>query len=413
MRIPPVRFVTAPDGVRLAYAVYGNGPPLVWAAHWLTHLEYAWESPVWRHMVEFFARHFTVVRYDQRGCGLSDWTDKNLDLETWVSDLGVIVDALGIERFDLFGLSQGGPISIEYAVRHPERVRNLILCGTFPSGKFIPEAQVDALERLMETGWGQSNPAFRQLFTSLFIPNATEEQHNWFNELQRKSTSPALAAKLYRAFQTLDVAARLPLVTRPTLVLHSEGDAAIPFSLGRALAADIPNARLVPLADDNHITLESSPAWRVFCREITAFAGVTEAPSAPPDAEHDVLPAPASPAPTAAVAAAEDSNGTYRFGRCVLDARARELRRDGKIVPIEHRAFDMLVYLIEHHDRAVAKDELQDAIWPRMILTESALTRCVMKARRAIGDDSQRQSIIKTVHGHGYRFVAPLDRGGA
>ena len=408
MRTPPVRFVTASDGVRLAYAIHGTGPPLVWAAHWLTHLEYAWESPVWRHMVEFFARHFTVVCYDERGCGLSDWTDKNLDLDTWVSDL---VDALGIERFDLFGLSQGGPISIEYAVRQPERVRNLILCGTFPSGKFIPDAQIDALERLMETGWGQSNPAFRQLFTSLFIPNATEEQRDWFNELQRKSTSPALAAKLYRAFQKLDVTARLPLVTQPTLVLHSRGDAAIPFTLGRALAASIPNARLVPLADDNHITLESSPAWPMFCREITAFTGVDEPAMA--GSNDDISPAPAPAASPSATAAAPGSNGTYRFGRCVLDAGARELRRDGKIVPIEHRAFDMLLYLIEHHDRAVAKDELQEAIWPRMILTESALTRCVMKARRAIGDDSQRQSIIKTVHGHGYRFVAPLEGAGA
>ena len=416
MRTPPVRFVTAPDGVRLAYAVYGEGPPLVWAAHWLTHLDYAWESPVWRHMVEFFARHFTVVRYDERGCGLSDRTDQNLDLDTWVGDLGVIVDSLGIEKFDLFGLSQGGPISIEYAVRHPERVRRLILCGTFPSGAFIPSAQREALERLIETGWGQSNPAFRQLFTSLFIPNATEEQRNWFNELQRRSTSPDLAAKLYRAFETLDVRERLPLVTQPTLVLHSKGDAAIPFALGRTIAAGIPNARLVPLGDDNHITLESSPAWPVFCREITEFTGVAEA-AVPGDEPENAGARPSSDASpssasaetsTAVTSGPSDSNGTYRFARCVLDGRARELWRDGKLVPIEHRAFDMLLYLVEHRDRAVSKDELQEAIWPRMILTESALTRCVMKARRAVGDDSQRQKIIKTLHGHGYRFVAPL-----
>ncbi|HEX6997193.1 MAG TPA: alpha/beta fold hydrolase [Gammaproteobacteria bacterium] len=403
MRTPPVRFATAPDGVRLAYAVYGDGPPLVWTAHWLTHLDYAWESPVWRHIVEFFARHFTVVRYDERGSGLSDWTDQNLDLDTWVGDLGVIVDSLEIEQFDLFGLSQGGPISVEYAVRHPERVRRLILCGTFPSGAFIPSEQRQALERLIEAGWGQSNPAFRQLFTSLFIPNATEEQHNWFNELQRRSTSPELAAKLYRAFQTLDVRDRLPLVTQPTLVLHSKGDAAIPFALGRALAASIPNARLVPLDDDNHITLESSPAWPVFCREIMAFTGVGDLT----ESEGDTEPL-AAAEPAARAAASATPNGIYRFGRCVLDSRARELRRDGQLVPIEHRAFDMLLYLIEHRDRAVSKDDLQENIWPRMILTESALTRCVMKARRAVGDDSQRQGIIKTVHGHGYRFVAPI-----
>src|SRR5690606_13634936 len=275
MQPPRVSFVTAPDGVRLAYAVYGNGPPLVWAAHWLTHLEYAWESPVWR-QVEFFASHFTVVRYDERGTGLSDWTGKNLDLDAWVGVLAVIVDSLGLERFDLFGLSQGGPISVEYAVRHPERVRNLILCGSFASGAFIPNAQREALERLIELGWGQSNPAFRQLFTSMFIPSATEEQRHWFNELQRMSTSPALAAKLYHAFQELAVIDSLPLVTQRTLVLQFKDDAASPCTGGRALAAGIPGARLVPLAGDSHIPLESSPAWPVFCREIVEFIGAGE-----------------------------------------------------------------------------------------------------------------------------------------
>jgi pimeloyl-ACP methyl ester carboxylesterase/DNA-binding winged helix-turn-helix (wHTH) protein len=397
MSSPPVRFVTAPDGVRLAYAVYGQGPPLVWAAHWLSHLEYAWQSPVWRHIVEFFARHFTVIRYDERGCGLSDWTDKNLGLETWVSDLGIIADTLKLEKFDLLGISQGGPIAIEYAVRHPERVRKLILCGSFSKGAFIPLAQSEALGKLIELGWGQDNPAFRQLFTSLFIPDATEEQRNWFNELQKRSTSPVLAAKLYRAIQTLDVSDRLALVSHPTLVLHSSGDAAIPFSVGRALAAGIPHARLVPLAGDNHLTLETTPGWPVFRREVAAFAEFAEAET--DDTEPTDAPAPAE---------TPEAGGKYLFGRCKLDSRSRELWRDGQAVPIEHRAFDMLLYLLEHRDRAISKDELQEAIWPRMILTESALTRCVMKVRRAVGDDPQRQSIIKTIHGHGYRFVAPL-----
>ena len=146
---------------------------------------------MWKHTVEFFTKHFTVVRYDERGCGLSDWTSQGLDLDTWVGDLGLIVDTLGLESFDLLGMSQGGPVAIEYAVRHPERVRHLILAGTFSSGDFIPEAQKDALGKLMELHWGSSNPAFRQIFTSQFIPDATEEQRNWFNELQAKSTSPA------------------------------------------------------------------------------------------------------------------------------------------------------------------------------------------------------------------------------
>jgi pimeloyl-ACP methyl ester carboxylesterase/DNA-binding winged helix-turn-helix (wHTH) protein len=393
MTSPPVRFVTARDGTQLAYAVYGNGPPLVWAAHWLTHLEFAWESPVWRHMVEFFARNFTVIRYDERGCGLSDWTDRGFDLDTWVGDLGVVVDALGIEQFDLLGISQGGPIAIEYAVRHAERVRRLVLVGSFASGTFISREQRAALVQLIENGWGQSNPAFRQLFTSLFIPDATEEQRSWFNELQRKSTSPQIAAQLFRSFEALDVTARLPHVRQPTLVLHSRGDAAIPFSCGRTLAAGIPHARLVPLADDNHLTLATSASWEVFCREVAKFAGVD-------DRSRQAI-AEASPAVPSA-------GGAYRFGRYMLDRRSRELRRDRDIVPIEHRVFDMLLYLVEHRDRAVSKDELQEAVWPRMILTESALTRCVMKARRAVGDDSERQAVIRTIHGHGYRFVAPL-----
>jgi pimeloyl-ACP methyl ester carboxylesterase/DNA-binding winged helix-turn-helix (wHTH) protein len=390
MPLPPIRFVKSKDGTQLAYATYGEGPPLVWAAHWLTHLELDWESPVWKHMVEFLTRHHTVVRYDERGCGLSDWTDQGFGLDTWAEDLAAIVDVLGLERFDLLGISQGGPIAIEYAVRNPDRVRNLILVGTFPCGAFIPDAQVEALGALMEVGWGSSNPAFRQIFTSLFAPDATEEQRDWFNELQARSTQPHIAAKLFRAFQTLDVRDKLAHVKAPTLVLHSRGDAAIPFSAGRAVAAGIPKARLVPLEGDNHLPLETSPGWPVFCREVAAFIGL----------ERESADAEPTPAPAL--------NGAYRFARCTLDPRSRELSRHGRLVPIEHRAFDLLLYLIVHRDHAVSKDELQEAIWPRMILTESALTRCVMKARRAVGDDPQRQQIIKTIHGHGYRFVAPL-----
>jgi pimeloyl-ACP methyl ester carboxylesterase/DNA-binding winged helix-turn-helix (wHTH) protein len=417
MQPPPVRFVTAPDGVRLAYAVSGSGPPLVWAAHWLTHLEFAWESPVWKHTVEFFTRHFTVVRYDERGCGLSDWTDEGMNLDAWVGDLATIVDTLGLERFDLLGMSQGGPIAIDYTVRHPERVRNLILAGSFPSGDFIPDSQKEALGALMELHWGASNPAYRQIFTSQFIPNATEEQRNWFNDLQAKSTSPALAGKLYRALQKLDVRDKLALIRAPTLVLHSRGDAAIPFASGRALASGIPSARLVPLDDGNHLPYELSPSWPVFCREILEFTGADDArakalagaaPTKQPTAAAEPVRAGSTPAGSHAAAAPQ---GIYRFGRCMLDSRSRELRRDGRAVPVEHRAFDLLLYLIEHRERAVSKDELQNAVWPGMILTESALTRCVMKARRAAGDDPSRQEVIKTIHGHGYRFVATLEVG--
>jgi len=395
MTLPPVRFVTAPDGVNLAYAVYGKGPALVWVANWLTHLELDWVSPVWRHWIEFLTRHHTVIRYDERGCGLSDWTDQGFNLETWVGDLGAVIDAVGLERFSLLGLSQGGPMGIEYAVRHPERVERLILFGTYPSGDFLPDRQREALGALIETGWGSSNPVFRQLFTSLFIPDASEEQRDWFNGLQAKSTTPAIAAKLMMAFRQLNVRERLPLVTTPTMVVHSRRDAAIPFAAGRAVAAGIPHSQFVPLESNNHIPLESDPGWAVFCREFLAFTGADGAGVA-------------TPVSAERTAAPRGDGASYRFGRCRLNPRLRELARDDQIVPIEHRAFDMLVYLVEHRDRAISKDELQEAIWPRMILTESALTRCVMKVRRAVGDDPQRQYVVKTIHGHGYRFVAPL-----
>ncbi len=392
MTLPPVRFVTAGDGVRLAYAVYGQGRPLIWVANWLTHLELDWESPVWRHWVEFFTQHCLLVRYDERGCGLSDWTQSGFDLATWVSDLEAVIDAVGIDEFDLLGVSQGAPIAIEYAARHPQRVKHLVLFGGFPDGSFLPTPQVRAMSELIDTAWGSGNPIFRQLFTSLFIPGANEEQRDWFNLLQANSTKPAIAAALMRAFTHLDVRHRLADLVTPTLVVHARRDAAIPFRAGRALAAAIPHARFAPLDSDNHIPLESDPGWDEFRRVFLEFMEIEAAERAE----------------DAVGAAALPRGVSYRFGRCVLDLRSRELRRDAELVPIEQRAFNLLQYLIEHRDRAVSKDELQEAVWPRMILTESALTRCVMKVRRAVGDDPQRQAVIKTIHGHGYRFVAPV-----
>jgi pimeloyl-ACP methyl ester carboxylesterase/DNA-binding winged helix-turn-helix (wHTH) protein len=387
--LPPVRFVTVNDGVSLAYTTYGEGPALVWVANWLTHLELDWSSPVWSHWVEFFTRHHRLVRYDERGCGLSDWVDRGLDLDTWVEDLAAVIEAVGLERFDLLGISQGGPIAIEYAVRHPERVARLVLIGTYPSGNFLPDRERQALDALIESSWGSDNLAFRQLFTSLFIPDASPEQQQWFNLLQAKSTRPAIAAKLMSAFRQLDVRARLGEVRAPALVLHARGDAVVPFAAGRAVAAGIPDARFVPLESDNHIPLANTAAWAAFRREFNAFTGVGSAEASEPIA-----------APT--------DGACYRFGRCLLNARSRELFRDDSPVAVERRALDMLLYLIENRDRAVSKDELQAAIWPRMILQESALTRCVMKVRRAVGDDREHQQIIRTIHGHGYRFVAPL-----
>jgi DNA-binding winged helix-turn-helix (wHTH) protein len=230
------------------------------------------------------------------------------------------------------------------------------------------------------------------------MPDATEEQIAWFSELQRRTTRPDIAALIMESAGNIDVVDRLPLVKAPTLVLHPRDDVIVPFDQGRIIAAGIPHAQFVALDSANHLLVEDEPAWQRFQSAVGAFLGWDVTPSTV--REQTLGPG--------ALPHTEAPSDLYRFNGCELNARSRELLRDGRVVPVEQRAFNMLVYLIEHRDRAVSKDELQEAIWPRMILTESALTRCVMKARRAVGDDPDRQNVIKTLHGHGYRFVAPL-----
>ncbi len=391
-----IRFVTTPDDVRLAYAVSGSGPPLLKTANWMNHLEYDWESPVWRHWFRLFSAHHTLYRYDVRGTGLSDHVDTNISFDRQVSDLELVVDAAGVEQFALLGISQGAAVAIEYAARHPERVTQLVIHGGFAIGweGRGPETVRTgrAMLELVRIGWAQETPAYRRMFAELFIPGANAEQVAWFGELQRRSTSPHIAALILEASGKIDVRQRMALVKAPTLVLHPSGDVVVPFNYGRMIAAGIPGSKFVALESDRHLITEDEPAWERFRTAVADFLGwqarETEG---------------AAPAKGPA-----DAADVYDFSRCRLDARSRELMRDGKLVPIEQRAFNLLLYLVEHRDRAVSKDELQEAVWPRMILTESALTRCVMKVRRAVGDDPQRQSVIKTLHGHGYRFVAPV-----
>jgi class 3 adenylate cyclase/pimeloyl-ACP methyl ester carboxylesterase len=271
-----IRFCMAPDGTQIAYATVGQGPPLVKAANWLNHLEYDWESPVWRHMYHGLARDHQLIRYDERGNGLSDWEVEDISFEAFVSDLETVVDAAGIERFALLGISLGCAISIAYAVRHPERVSRLVLYGGFARGRrhrgsAAEIEQSDAISTLMRQGWGQENPVFRQIFTSLFIPEATSEQMQWFNDLQRITTSPDNAVRLRKVVDEIDVAELLPQVTVPTLVLHCREDAVQPFNEGRRLAAGIPGARFVALEGRNHLILEDEPAWPRFLREVESF----------------------------------------------------------------------------------------------------------------------------------------------
>ena len=269
-----IRFCTAADGVGIAYATVGEGRPLVKAPNWLTHLEFEWSSSVWReHWVEL-AKDYQFVRFDQRGCGLSDWTAEDQSLSAWVGDLESVVDAAGLDRFALIGLSQGGATAIEYTVRHPEKVSHLVLYGAYSEGWALRGDSSDeheAMMTLMKQGWGRDNPAFRQVFTSLFMPDATAEQMNWFNELQRVSTSPENAVRVQQATGEVDILDRLPLVTVPTLVLHCRGDARVPFEEGRRIASLLPNAKFVPLESRNHVLLANDPAIPIFLSEIRSF----------------------------------------------------------------------------------------------------------------------------------------------
>jgi pimeloyl-ACP methyl ester carboxylesterase/DNA-binding SARP family transcriptional activator len=271
-----IRFCTSGDGVRIAYATVGSGPPLVKTANWLNHLEFDWESPIWRPIFDAFASDHTFVRYDSRGNGLSDWNVEHLTLDAFVGDLKAVVDAARIERFPLLAMSQGCAFAIEFAARYPERVSSLILYGGYArgwrtSGNAELAAQMNALITLTRTGWGRDNPAYRQVFTSLFIPGATPQQMDWLNELQRMTTSPENAARLMLALGDIDVSRRLPQITQPTLVLHRRNDARVAYANGRELATGIPGAKFVTLEGENHLLLEQEPAWPTFLAEVRAF----------------------------------------------------------------------------------------------------------------------------------------------
>jgi DNA-binding winged helix-turn-helix (wHTH) protein/alpha-beta hydrolase superfamily lysophospholipase len=267
-----VRFCTASDGVRIAYALAGRGPPLVKAANWLNHLEYDWQSPVWSPLLHALASELRLIRYDERGNGLSDWNVDDISFDAFVRDLESVVDAAGLERFSLLGISQGCAVSVAYAVRHPERVSRLILYGGFARGRRRrdPE-QAETLLALIRQGWGGENPAFRQFFTSLFVPGGTAEQMQWFNDLQRITTSPENAVRIMQATGEVDVTDLLPQVRVPTLVIHGRNDAAVTFDEGRILAAGIPGARFVALESRNHLVLKGEPAWDRFLEEVTTF----------------------------------------------------------------------------------------------------------------------------------------------
>jgi pimeloyl-ACP methyl ester carboxylesterase/DNA-binding CsgD family transcriptional regulator len=275
-----IRFVRTSDGVQLAWEESGSGPLLFKASNWLTHLAFDWESPVWRHWVRFFSDHFRFVRYDERGCGMSDSNVANLSIERWVDDFETIVDALDpAAPFPILGISQGAAVCIGYAVRHPERVSKMILYGGYARGFYVrgnadTRREYAAVLEAMRVGWGKENPAFRQLFTSRFIPGGSAEQLNWFSEMARKSATPEAAAAILEARGFTNVVDLLPKVRVPTLVIHARDDAVVAFSEGRFLASTIPGAQFVELPGRNHVLLEDEPAWPRFQAAVLDFLGV-------------------------------------------------------------------------------------------------------------------------------------------
>ena len=276
-----VKYCKTVDGVRLAYATVGSGPPLVRTAHWMGHLEYDWELPIFRHLLVGLAKNFTVLRYDARGNGLSDWDAGEISLDAWVSDLETVVNAAGFDKFPLFGFSQGCAVAVAFAARYPDRVSQLILYGGYALGRMkrpgITDAdreRYSAMKTLMKLGWGSHEPTFRQIFTSILMPTATKEQADAFNELERLSASPECAVRYFETVSNFDVSALLPKVQAPTLVLHIRDDASNPIQLGRELAAGIPNARFVAMPGRNHVFLEQDPCVPILFEEIRSFLQV-------------------------------------------------------------------------------------------------------------------------------------------
>ncbi|WP_436495350.1 alpha/beta fold hydrolase [Actinokineospora sp. HUAS TT18] len=272
-----IRYCVSYDGVRVAYAASGQGPPLVKAANWLTHLDLEWSSPIWAHWLDGLAREHTLIRYDERGCGLSDWDVEDFSFDAWVNDLELVVAAAGLERFPLLGVSQGGAVAIAYAVRHPERVSALVLAGAYSRGRMArastpeekDEAELDL--RLGQLGWRHDDPTFRQVFASQFLPDGTRELWDAFNDLQRATTSTDNVVRFLDVFAHIDVSDIAPLVRCPTLILHSRGDLRVPRSQAQELAGLIPNSELRFLDSRNHILMATDPAWPTFLTEVSRF----------------------------------------------------------------------------------------------------------------------------------------------
>ncbi|WP_149828917.1 alpha/beta fold hydrolase [Streptomyces tailanensis] len=272
-----IRFCRADDGTRIAYATVGSGPPLLKAANWMTHLDREWMTPVWSHWLKGLARNRQLIRYDERGCGLSDWEVPGFTFDDWVDDLETVVEAVGIDRFPLLGVSQGGAVAVAYAVRRPERVSRLILAGGYARGRQVrAQSEVEGDEAALDldlarVGWLHQDSRFLRVFASQFLPEGTPEDWDEFTAFQRQTTSPANGVRFLQEFARIDVSDIAHRVTCPTLIIHSRDDERVPVSQASELASLIPDSRLVLLKSRNHLLTEFEPAWDEFLSHIDAF----------------------------------------------------------------------------------------------------------------------------------------------
>jgi pimeloyl-ACP methyl ester carboxylesterase len=272
-----IRYCTSPDGVRIAYACTGSGPPLVKAANWLTHLDLEWDGPIWAHWIDALSLQHRLVRYDERGCGLSDWAVDDISLESWVEDLELVVDSVGLDRFPLLGVSQGGAVALAYAVRHPERVSRIVLAGAYVRGRLARAASAEEREEAqldMQVGrvaWRRDDPAYRQVFAAQFLPDADRSRWDAFNALQRATTSTENVVRFLDTFATIDVSDLAKQVSCPTLILHSRHDRRVPLEQAREIAALVPDSRVCLLDSGNHIVMSDEAAWPVLLHELETF----------------------------------------------------------------------------------------------------------------------------------------------
>jgi len=262
-----VKFTTSKDGTSIAYAMSGQGPKIMRAGHFMTHLEYDWSSPIWRPYLEAIGKQYTIVRYDQRGTGLSDRELRGTGIEEYADDLKAVADAAGLERFPLIATSQGVPVAIHFAANNPERVEKLILVGGYAIGRILRDPnygsdETNAMLAMIRAGWGRPNSGFMMAFTALFCPSASSDEIASLAEIQSASASSENAAIIRDAIDRFDVSDLLEKISAPTLVVHSDEDAVHPISQGQLIARNVSGAEFMQINSTNHVLMPSHPTFR-------------------------------------------------------------------------------------------------------------------------------------------------------